>query len=66
MLFQRKDYQGAIDQWRYLLKRFPETANWHTNLGLVLEASGDVSGALAEFREASTINPYLRATFCYY
>ena len=62
LLLERKDYQGAIDQWRWLLARFPEMANWHTNLGLVFDASGDVPNALSQFQEAGTINPYLRAT----
>src|SRR5208337_1450333 len=66
LLVQRKDYQGAIEQWRYLLNRFPEMANWHVNLGLVFEASGDVSSALAQYHEAGAINPYLRATVSYY
>ena len=37
LLLERKDYPGAIDQWRCLLARFPEMANWHANLGLVFE-----------------------------
>jgi len=65
LLLERQDYQGAIDQWQLLLARFPEMANWHANLGRVFNASGDAPNALAQFQEAGTINPYLRATVSY-
>jgi tetratricopeptide (TPR) repeat protein len=65
-LLERKDCQGAIEQWQYLLARFPKTANWHANLGLACDAGGDVPGALAQFQEAGAINPYLRAQLLYY
>jgi tetratricopeptide (TPR) repeat protein len=66
LLLQRNDYQGAIQQWRYLLARFPDMAIWHANLGLALEAGGDVPGALAEFQQAGALNPSSRALVCYY
>ncbi len=66
LLLQRKDFQGAIDQWQFLLSRFPEMANWHANLGVVFDASGDASSAISQFQEAGMINPYLRATLSYY
>ena len=62
LLLERKDYPGAIDQWRRLLARFPEMADWHVNLGVVLSASGDEAQALTQFEAAGAINPYLRAT----
>jgi tetratricopeptide (TPR) repeat protein len=61
LLLERKDYQAAIEQWQWLLGRFPEMANWHANLGLVFSGSGDAASALGQFQEAGKINPYFQA-----
>ncbi len=45
LLLERNDTQAAIEQWQWLLARFPETAIWRVDLGEVFNAAGDVSGA---------------------
>ena len=65
LLQKKKDYAGAIQQWRLLLARFPAMAKWHMNLGVVFSTSGNVSSALAEFDKAAGIEPTLRALAAY-
>ncbi len=66
LLQARADSQGAIEQWQWLLARFPDMAEWHANLGEVFNAAGDVSAAMAQFDEAEKIAPSLRATVLYH
>ena len=57
LLLERRDYEGAAEQWRILLARFPEIAKWHMELGEVLQAQAKPTEAIAEFREVMRINP---------
>jgi len=57
LLQELGDSRGAIEQWQWLLARFPEMANWHIDLGAALNAGGDLSGALAQFEVAIKLDP---------
>jgi tetratricopeptide (TPR) repeat protein len=60
------DTKSGIEQWQWLLARFPDMANWHVDLGEVFNAAGDVHGALGQFDEAEKLDPSLRATVRYH
>jgi eukaryotic-like serine/threonine-protein kinase len=53
------DRPGAIAEYREAIRRKPDYAEAHTNLGLALEASGDRPGAIAALREAIRLKPDL-------
>ena len=55
------DYTGAAAIYREQLAANPESAELHSNLGLMLHLSGDENGALLEFQEALRRNPKLVA-----
>jgi tetratricopeptide (TPR) repeat protein len=61
LLLEQSDSKDAIEQWQWLLARFPKMADWHVDLGEVFNAAGDVPGALAQFDEAEKIDPSKRA-----
>jgi tetratricopeptide (TPR) repeat protein len=53
----RNDTAGAANVYRELVRRDPNFAEAHNNLGLVLLQSGDIRGAQAEFIEAVRLKP---------
>ncbi|MBL7219030.1 MAG: tetratricopeptide repeat protein [Phycisphaerae bacterium] len=53
------DYGAAADQWRYLLKRFPDMARWHQEFAELLRDDRKFAKAISEFREAMRIDPFL-------
>ena len=55
------DYTGAAAIYREQLAANPESAELHSNLGLMLHMSGDENGALLEFQQAIRRNPKLVA-----
>ena len=66
LLLEQADYPRAIEQWQWLIARFPNMADWHVDLGEVFNAAGDLPAALAQFDEAEKIDPSLRATVLYH
>lgn len=65
LLTARGDCQGAAEQWRLLLARFPDMATWHVELGKVLQGQREWAAAIAEFQAAMRINPYCDAVALY-
>ena len=55
------DYSGAAAIYREQLVANPESAELHSNLGLMLHMAGDEDGALREFQQALRRNPKLVA-----
>jgi tetratricopeptide (TPR) repeat protein len=55
------DYLGAAAIYRELLSRDPQSAELHSNLGMMLHLAGDESAALDEFRQALRRKPDLPA-----
>jgi tetratricopeptide (TPR) repeat protein len=55
------DYAGAAGVYRKLLAENPESAELHSNLGLMLHMAGDDGRALEEFHQALRRNPSLVA-----
>ena len=55
------DYAGAAAVYRKLLAKNPESAELHSNLGLMLHMAGEEGRALEEFRQALRRNPSLVA-----
>jgi len=53
------DYQAAVQQWRYLLNRFPNAAQWHLKLAELLQDSRRFPDAIVEFREAMRLDRFL-------
>ena len=53
------DYGAAADQWRYLLKKFPNMARWRLGYAELLRDDREFSNAISEFRQAMRIDPYL-------
>lgn len=59
--FDRRDYQEAIELWKYVLgmgpKNFPYIYETRIKLGLAYFNLGDVSSAVAQFQEAIKLDP---------
>jgi len=51
------DAQGAVAEFREVLRLDPNYAGAHFGLGLALEGQGDLDGAIAEDRQALVLNP---------
>ena len=66
LLVERGDVKGAIEQWLWLLARFPETASWQINLGEVFEAGGDFLAQVASSTRPKRSDPSLCATARYH
>ena len=56
-LMEKGDNQAAVTAFRELLKRKPQHALAHFNLGLVLERTGDQDAALAAYKDAVKQDP---------
>jgi len=61
LLSRRGDYRGAARQWRYLLARFPDMAEWRMEFGTMLKADGKPVEAIAELRHALRADPRVAA-----
>src|SRR4051812_35287396 len=51
-LYDHKDYDKAIDQWREAIRLDPSLVRAHHDLGLALRGEGDLPGAITALREA--------------
>lgn len=68
LLSQRGDHQGALEQRRTILERFPQKAGWRIALGETLEKLGKPDEAVTEYERvirldshaATTTNAYCR------
>ena len=49
-LYQKRDFDGAIAEFREGLRLNPHDAQAHANLGNALRAKGDLDGAIACLR----------------
>jgi tetratricopeptide (TPR) repeat protein len=56
-LEDKKDWDGAIAEYREALRLDPSLELAHYNIGQVLEDKGEVDGAVAEYRELLRLNP---------
>ena len=54
---RRAGLEEAIGHWEQALRIKPDYAEAHYNLGAVLAALGDASGAIAQYREALRLRP---------
>ena len=57
LLLALRHYAGAAAQWRQLLTRFPDMAEWRMQYGTALKAQGKSEEAVAEFYEAMEADP---------
>ncbi len=58
-LYDKHDWDGAIAEYRQVLRLKPDYAEAHYDLGRALARKGDSEGAIAEFREAIRLKPGL-------
>jgi len=65
LLLECGDYEQAAEQWRGLLERFPDMAQWHIELGTALKAQGKRDEAIAEFSRAMSVDPRVAAAACF-
>jgi len=65
LLEHRRDYAAAVEQMRMLLERFPNVADWRSNLASLLQAQGKWDEAIAEFHKTRAIAPQHAATVCF-
>ncbi|MFB3922953.1 MAG: tetratricopeptide repeat protein [Terriglobia bacterium] len=56
-LFQEKNWDGAIAEYRQALSRKPDDPDARRNLATALFKKGDLDGAIAEYRETLRLNP---------
>jgi tetratricopeptide (TPR) repeat protein len=66
LLKQCRQYQRAIDEWNWLLERFPRLPKWHIELGLVLQDCGRTDDAMAEFQAAGRLDSALAPAIHHY
>src|SRR5207237_7178308 len=50
------DYEGAIDEYRIVIRLNPNHVDAHYNLGIELQKKGDLEGAINEYRAALRVN----------
>ncbi|MFH1566640.1 MAG: tetratricopeptide repeat protein [Gemmatimonadota bacterium] len=62
-LRQRREWERARRQYETALAREPDNARAHNALGEVLQADGDVQGALAAYRRAAELDPSLAEAY---
>jgi Flp pilus assembly protein TadD len=56
-LIKQGDWDGAIAEYREILRLSPEIAENHFRLGMLLNRTQDSKGAISEFREALGLKP---------
>ena len=56
-LYNQKDYDGAIAQYRKALQLEPDNSSTHLSIGDALYNKDDYDGALVEYREAARLRP---------
>jgi Flp pilus assembly protein TadD len=56
-LYDHKDYDKAIDQWREAIRLDPTLARAHHDLGIALRGKGQLSEAVTQLREAVRLDP---------
>ena len=61
MLAEQGDLSGAENELEASLRLRPQTAEVHTDLGIVLARQGKLALAVTHFEEALRINPELAA-----
>jgi Flp pilus assembly protein TadD len=57
LLDKNGDMEGGISLFRTALRIAPSYALAHSNLGVAIERTGDIPGALAEYRAAADLDP---------
>ncbi len=57
LLASKRDWEGAITEYREALRIDPKNANAHYNFGWALEQTGSLREALQEYRDAYEISP---------
>jgi tetratricopeptide (TPR) repeat protein len=62
LLSRTGDHQGAAEQYRTLLKRFPDKASWRVALGETLDTLDKPEKAIAEFERAVLLDSHAAAT----
>jgi WD40 repeat protein/tetratricopeptide (TPR) repeat protein len=53
----RGDLNGALAEYREVLRRTPDDTRTHNSLGLALKETGDLDGAIAAYKEAISRKP---------
>jgi len=61
LLSKRGDHQAAAEQWRTVLERFPQKADWRIALGATLEKLGKPDEAVAEFERVVRLDSHKAA-----
>ncbi|NTV07235.1 MAG: tetratricopeptide repeat protein, partial [Chlorobium limicola] len=61
MKYRKGDFQGASALYTAVLSGNPRSAEAYNNRGLCKAASGDVTGAVADYSEALKLDPSLAA-----
>jgi len=51
------DYAGAISIWQTVVSARPQNARAHLNLGVALQAAGDLPAAVGHYRRVLALNP---------
>jgi len=54
---KKGDLEGAVEEYRGILRLHPDWVEAHTQLGFALQRKGDLDGAIAEHREAVRLGP---------
>lgn len=62
-LYDHKEYDKAIEQWREAIRLDPSLVRAHHDLGLALRGDGDLAGAITALREAVRLDPKNGTTF---
>ena len=53
----KRDWDGAISEFREAVRLKPDSATAHYGLGIALESKGDRAGALEEYNAACKLEP---------